>query len=70
MKLNGQNVSTSCSKDAEMHLLLYYSGLVSMQCIEEVSGSVWMQTNPEFVFSCMFQSLGKQIHLVPIHNCP
>ena len=53
-----------------MHLLLYYSGLVSMQCIEEVSGSVWMQTNPEFVFSCMFQSLGKQVHLVPIHNCP
>ena len=53
-----------------MHLLLYCLGLVSMQRIEEVGGRVWMQTDPELVFACVLQSLGKPKHLVSILNCP
>ena len=59
-----------CSKDVGMHPLLYYRGLVSKQCIVEVSGRAWMQRDPEFVVPCIFQSLEKLKHLVSIVSCP
>ena len=36
-----------------MHLLLYSSGLVSKQCIDEVGCSDWMETDPELVVPCV-----------------
>ena len=53
-----------------MHPLLYYRGLVSKQCIVEVSGRAWMQRDPELVVPCMFQSFEKLKHLVSIVSCP
>ena len=50
-----------------MHLLLY---LVSMQFIEDVDESVWMQTDPGLVVLCVLQSLTNLKHLVSILNCP
>ena len=61
---------TPYPKDAGMHLLLYWPGLVSMQCIEEVGGRVWMQIDPELVLPCVLQSLGRLKHLVSNLNCP
>ena len=61
---------TPCADDEGMHLLLCCLGLVSMQCIEEVGGRIWMQTDPELVVPCVLQSLGKLKHFVSILNCP
>ena len=61
---------TPCPKDAGMHLLLYCPGLVSMQCIKEIGGKVWMQTYPELVVPYVLQSLGKLKHVVSNLNCP
>ena len=40
-----------------------------MQCIEEVGGRVWMQTDPELVTPFVLLCLGKQKHLVSILRC-
>ena len=61
---------TPCPKDAGIHLLLYCQGLVSIQCIGEVGGKAWMQTDPELGVSCVLQSLGKLKHLLSNLNCP
>ena len=61
---------TPCPKDEGTHLLLYCLSLVSIQSIEEVSGRVRLQTDPELVVPCVLQSLGKLKHLVSILNCP
>ena len=45
---------TLCSKDPGTYLLLYFPGLVSMQCIMDVDGTVGMQTDPGSVVPCVF----------------
>ena len=41
-----------------------------MQSIEEVSGRVRLQTDPELVAPFVLQSLGKLKHIASILNCP